>query len=58
MSEEQTKRRCEKCDRETERLIRFVAPDNTLELVCWSCVSREEKRFNLNPTWKRGGRTR
>ncbi|MDT4965556.1 MAG: hypothetical protein QOJ64_293 [Acidobacteriota bacterium] len=58
MQEQQTTGRCERCDRETDRLIKFLAPDNSLELVCWSCLAREEKHFNLKPTWKRGGRVR
>ena len=50
--------RCERCDRETDRLIKYVGPDNSLHYVCWSCVSRREKRVNLKTTWKRGGRAR
>lgn len=56
MEQDETKNRCERCDTETDRLIKFVAPDNSLEYVCWSCLAREEKRVNLKPTWKRGGR--
>lgn len=48
--------RCERCDAETERLIKYVAPDNTLRYVCWPCVMREEKNVNLKGTWKRGRR--
>lgn len=48
--------RCEKCDEETERLLKYVGPDNSLQYVCWPCVSRSEKRVNLKNTWKRGGR--
>jgi hypothetical protein len=55
VGEEQVNR-CERCDEETERLIKYVAPDNSLHYVCWSCVSREEKRVNLRETWKRGRR--
>ena len=50
--------RCERCDAETERLIKYVAPDNSLQYVCWSCVSREEKHVNLKASWARGGRAR
>jgi hypothetical protein len=50
--------RCERCDAETERLIRYVGPDNALRYVCWPCVSRSEKRVNLKESWKRGGRAR
>jgi hypothetical protein len=48
--------RCERCDQETERLLKYVGPDNTLQYVCWSCVSRDEKRVNLRGDWKRGRR--
>lgn len=58
MPEDKTASRCERCDRETERLIKFVGPDNSPEYVCSSCLVREEKRVNLKETWKRGGRTR
>jgi hypothetical protein len=50
--------RCERCDAETERLIKYVGPDNTLQYVCWPCVTRNEKRVNLKESWRRGGRTR
>jgi len=58
MTEEEKRNRCERCDRETERLMKFVGPDNSAEYVCSSCVSREDKRVNLKETWKRGGRAR
>ena len=58
MTEEEKAGRCESCDAETEHLIKFVGPDNSLRYVCWSCLSREEKRFNLKQTWKRGRRAR
>jgi hypothetical protein len=55
MSEERVNR-CERCDAETERLIKFVGPDNSPHYVCWSCLAREEKKVNLKETWKRGRR--
>ena len=58
MAEEKTKARCERCDAETERMIKFVGPDNSPQYICWSCLMREEKGVNLKATWKRGGRTR
>ncbi|HYJ45349.1 MAG TPA: hypothetical protein VEV81_01960 [Pyrinomonadaceae bacterium] len=58
MPEEEKGGRCERCDDETERLIKFVGPDNSPHYVCWSCLAREEKRFNLKKSWKRGGRVR
>ena len=50
--------RCERCDEETAHLIKFVGPDNSARMVCWSCLAREEKNYNLKKTWKRGGRKR
>jgi ribosome-binding protein aMBF1 (putative translation factor) len=58
MPEEETGNRCERCDRETERLMKYVGPDNSVEYVCSDCVTRKEKRVNLKETWKRGGRAR
>ena len=55
---EESVNRCERCDQETERLIKFVGPDNSPHHVCWSCLAREEKNFNLKKTWKREGRKR
>lgn len=54
--DEEKPTRCERCDAETERLIKYVGPDNSLQYVCWPCVTRDEKRVNLKETWKRGGR--
>jgi hypothetical protein len=54
--EEAKPNRCERCDAETERLIKYVGPDNSLQYVCWPCVTRGEKRVNLKESWKRGGR--
>ena len=53
---EETVNRCERCDEETEHLIKFVGPDNAPQYLCWSCVARAEKHFNLKETWKRGRR--
>ena len=53
---EEKANRCERCDAETERLLKYVGPDNSLQYLCWPCVMREEKRVNLKQTWKRGGR--
>ena len=58
MPEEEKVNRCERCDQETTHLIKFVEADNSPHYVCWSCLAREEKRFNLKETWKRGRRAR
>jgi hypothetical protein len=44
---------CERCDRETRRIVKLTRPDNSVEHVCWSCLYRQEKRINLKETWKR-----
>jgi hypothetical protein len=49
---------CERCGRESAHIIKQTEPDGTTHDVCWKCVSRAEKRFNLKETWKRGGRAR
>ena len=54
--EEAKPNRCERCDAETEHLIKYVGPDNSLQYVCWPCVTRQEKGVNLKGSWKRGGR--
>lgn len=47
---------CERCDRQTDRLTRWLDPDGTEHYVCWSCLQRREKRVNVSRTWKRGRR--
>jgi hypothetical protein len=49
---------CAKCGKESLHIIKQTEPDGTTQDVCWKCVSRVEKRFNLKETWKRGGRAR
>jgi hypothetical protein len=44
---------CERCDRESQHLIRQLAPDNSVHYVCWDCLRRTEKRVNLSPRFKR-----
>lgn len=49
---------CERCNLESRHFIKQTEPDGATRDVCWKCVSRGEKRFNLKETWKRGGRAR
>jgi len=56
--EEKAPRYCERCDTESQHFIKFIGTDNQPHYVCWSCLSREEKRINLKETWKRGRRAR
>lgn len=51
-------RRCERCDRETDRVIESIGMDNRPHYSCWDCVAREEKRFNQKPGWRRAHRAR
>ena len=44
---------CDRCDRESRHLTRWLAPDGTIEQLCWSCLQRREKRVNVNQRWKR-----
>ena len=58
VAEESSLHVCELCDQPSRHLIKFLGTDNQPHYVCWSCRNREEKRINLNPAWKRGGRQR
>ena len=56
-AEESAMHTCERCDQPSRHLIKFIGVDNDrARYVCWSCRNREEKRVNLKPSWKRGGR--
>ena len=55
-TQEQTPGVCERCDRESEHLIKQLAPDNSAHYVCWDCLRREEKRVNVQPRFKRDRR--
>ena len=57
-SEEKVSYTCERCDQESQHVIKFMGTDNQPHYVCWSCLRREEKRINLKETWKRGRRSR
>lgn len=58
LAEESASHTCESCDQPSRHLIKFIGTDNQPHYVCWRCRNREEKRINLKPTWKRGGRRR
>jgi len=53
-----TSRRCESCDRETDRVIEYVDANSQTHYLCWECVERQEKRFNTKPGWRRSHRPR
>jgi hypothetical protein len=44
---------CDRCNRESRHLTRWLDPDGSVEQLCWSCQQRREKRVNLNQRWKR-----
>jgi hypothetical protein len=44
---------CDRCDRESRYLTRWLAPGGGVEYLCWSCQQRREKRVNVNQRWKR-----
>jgi ribosome-binding protein aMBF1 (putative translation factor) len=47
---------CEVCERESRHMSRWLDPDGSVHLVCWSCLQRREKRVNVSQRWKRGSR--
>ena len=48
---------CERCERESRHLTRWLDPDGSVHHLCWSCLQRREKRVNLNQRWKRERRS-
>ncbi len=49
-------RRCENCDRETDKYIVNLSPDNEERVLCWICKERGEKGFNTKRGFRRGTR--
>lgn len=45
--------RCSECDRETVHYFGFVQPTNEVKVVCWECQDREDKGYNMKPSFKR-----
>lgn len=50
-------RTCDRCDRESRHLTRWLDPEGNVEHLCWSCQQRREKRVNINQRWKRERRS-
>ncbi len=48
--------RCSECDREMEHFNIFLSPTNEEKVVCWECLSREEKGFNAKRGFTRAAR--
>lgn len=49
-------RRCQFCDRETDKYIVILTPDDQEYAVCWTCKERGEKGFNTKRGFRRGAR--
>ena len=49
-------RRCSECDREVDHYNTFVSPTNEETVVCWQCLSRQEKGFNARADFRRDSR--
>ncbi|MBK9162996.1 MAG: hypothetical protein IPM21_03655 [Acidobacteria bacterium] len=49
--------RCTECDREVTHYNTFLSPTNDRTVVCWECLSREEKGFFAHRGYTRGART-
>ena len=52
-AENATPQTCERCDRESRHLSRWLDPDGSVHYLCWSCLQRREKRVNTDARWKR-----
>jgi hypothetical protein len=48
--------RCAECDREKTHYNIFSGPTNEERVICWECLSREEKGFNAKRGFHRGSR--
>jgi recombinational DNA repair protein (RecF pathway) len=49
--------RCVECDREMTHYNTFVTSTDEERVVCWECLSREEKGFNAKRDFKRDSRS-
>ena len=49
--------RCERCDRETDEYVMYVAPDNLESIICWSCQQRADKNFTMKDNWRKTERS-
>lgn len=49
--------RCSECDREKDHYNTFVSPTNVETVICWECLSREEKGFNAKRDFRRDSRS-
>ncbi len=49
--------RCTECDREVTHYNTFLSPTNDRTVVCWECLSREEKGFFAHRGFHREARS-
>lgn len=52
-TEDKPARRCERCDRETADYVTFINPDNTEEIICWTCQERDDKNYIRKTSYHR-----
>ncbi len=48
--------RCSECDREMEHYNVFISPTNEKKIVCWECMTRDEKGFFAKRDFRRSSR--
>ena len=48
--------RCTECDNVITHYFSFVLPTNEVKIVCWECQDREDKGYNMKPSFKRDHR--
>ncbi len=48
--------RCTECDNVRTHYFSFVLPSNEVKIVCWECQDREDKGYNMKPSFKRNRR--
>ena len=48
--------RCSECDREMEHYNVFISPTNEKKIVCWECMTRDEKNFFAKRDFSRNSR--
>jgi hypothetical protein len=49
--------RCTQCDRVMDHYNVWIGPANSQNVICWQCLSREEKGFNAKRGFRRGARS-
>ncbi|CAN5723118.1 hypothetical protein BH24ACI2_BH24ACI2_11940 [soil metagenome] len=55
-STEKPPARCSECDRVMEHYNVFVSPTNEKKIICWECMTRDEKGFFAKRDFSRSSR--